>query len=328
MNDLKVIPVENKYIEDACEIAIKAWEYVRKSQKELMGEDIYNLVFDNWQEIKKATVRQFLEKKMGFIALCDNKVAGFACYDIDYKLSLGELHENAVSYDMRGLGIAGKMHHAILDLFKEKKLKYAKVTTGLDDGHAPARRAYEKLGFKLNLPKVLYYQKLEDRYENESYDDLQITPYDKKYLDDILKIALNSWTDIHNAYASLITNDIHDALFSDWKDQLKVTIEKHLTENNGYVALTDGKVAGFSTFRYEFDGKLGVFGHNSVSEDFRGKRIASRMYNFIKYKMAENGTKYAKVTTGLDDGHAPARRAYEKTGFNRMVPTVTYYMEL
>lgn len=39
------------------------------------------------------------------------------------------------------------------------------------------------------------------------------------------------------------------------------------------------------------------------------------------------GMKYATVSTGLDDGHAPARRAYEKMGFSKNLPSVKYYME-
>ena len=41
-----------------------------------------------------------------------------------------------------------------------KDRKPITVTTGLDDGHAPARRAYEKAGFEKNLPSLTYYKKL------------------------------------------------------------------------------------------------------------------------------------------------------------------------
>ena len=37
---------------------------------------------------------------------------------------------------------------------------------------------------------------------------------------------------------------------------------------------------------------------------------------------------YAKVATGLDDAHAPARRAYERAGFDIKVEDVTYYKKL
>jgi hypothetical protein len=37
---------------------------------------------------------------------------------------------------------------------------------------------------------------------------------------------------------------------------------------------------------------------------------------------------YARVTTGGDPAHAPARRGYEKAGFGADLPSVTYHREL
>jgi len=44
--------------------------------------------------------------------------------------------------------------------------------------------------------------------------------------------------------------------------------------------------------------------------------------------MKARGVRFVRVLTGGDLGHAPARRAYEKAGFTRNLPSVTYYMEL
>ena len=42
----------------------------------------------------------------------------------------------------------------------------------------------------------------------------------------------------------------------------------------------------------------------------------------------EQGMVVAKVFTGLDEAHAPARRAYQRAGFDHSLEHVTYYMEL
>ena len=52
------------------------------------------------------------------------------------------------------------------------------------------------------------------------------------------------------------------------------------------------------------------------------------MYGFLKGELLKKGCQYARVHTGLDDGHAPARRAYERTGFAHPVPRIVYYMPL
>ena len=96
----------------------------------------------------------------------------------------------------------------------------------------------------------------------------------------------------------------------------------------GYVALVDGKVAGFITYRMDTNLGMGEILANAVSSDFRGMGIGPKMYDFILAKMREEGMKYVTVSTGLDDGHAPARKAYEKMGFKKNLPSVKYYMEL
>jgi hypothetical protein len=46
-----------------------------------------------------------------------------------------------------------------LEKMKASGMKIAAVATGGDPGHAPARRSYEKAGYKA-LPLVRYYQDL------------------------------------------------------------------------------------------------------------------------------------------------------------------------
>ena len=54
----------------------------------------------------------------------------------------------------------------------------------------------------------------------------------------------------------------------------------------------------------------------------RGDDVAARD------AMRAAGMTFCKVATGLDDAHAPARRAYEKAGFDKSVPSITYYRTL
>ena len=49
---------------------------------------------------------------------------------------------------------------------------------------------------------------------------------------------------------------------------------------------------------------------------------------FVLVKMKEAGMKGAIVTTGGDEAHAPARRAYEKVGFAGAVPSFEYHIKI
>ena len=52
------------------------------------------------------------------------------------------------------------MYRAVLAHFKERGMRFAKVQTGLDPAHAPARRAYELAGFDIRHEDVTYFKKL------------------------------------------------------------------------------------------------------------------------------------------------------------------------
>ena len=52
------------------------------------------------------------------------------------------------------------MYEHVLDLFRQAGMRFADVATGLGPEAAPARRAYEKVGFKPLVESVRYFQEL------------------------------------------------------------------------------------------------------------------------------------------------------------------------
>ena len=88
-------------------------------------------------------------------------IAGFATYDLDHERKIGIIGSNAVDKSMGLKGVGQAMYAEIFRRFKQAGMTAAQVTTGLDDGHAPARRAYQRAGFgEFSLPSVTYFKKL------------------------------------------------------------------------------------------------------------------------------------------------------------------------
>jgi hypothetical protein len=52
------------------------------------------------------------------------------------------------------------MYHFAITRMKEAGMRVATVATGGDASHAPARRAYEKAGFAVQIPSVWLCRKL------------------------------------------------------------------------------------------------------------------------------------------------------------------------
>ena len=52
------------------------------------------------------------------------------------------------------------------------------------------------------------------------------------------------------------------------------------------------------------------------------------LYEAVFDKLRAAGCTVVRVGTGLDEAHAPARRAYQKAGFTAKLESVTYYKKL
>ena len=78
--------------------------------------------------------------------------------------------------------------------------------------------------------------------------------------------------------------------------------------------------------RHKFPGAC--FIRDSVAPDMGGRGIGTKQCAAAIENMKAAGAEYLQVDTGLDDSHAPARRMYEKAGFDRSFEHVTYYMKV
>ena len=89
-----------------------------------------------------------------------------------------------------------------------------------------------------------------------------------------------------------------------------------------FVAELSGEVVGFVSIQLDHDSKVGEIGLNAVHPDHAGNGIGTEMYKFATKKMKSKGMQVATVATGGDVSHEPARRAYQKSGFNVQIPSV------
>lgn len=146
------------------EIARQAWQRIHDSSVEIMGEEMHALLCENWEAEKTAAVQGHWKRHPDWFRVVvlaqTGQVVAFLTFSIDRGKSLGRITNNAVAPETQGNGIGTAMYRYALDLFRTEGLRFAAVGTGLDVGHAPARRAYKKVGFNIAQPQVTYYQYL------------------------------------------------------------------------------------------------------------------------------------------------------------------------
>ena len=163
MSDVIVRDLRPGEAETAASIAVAAWTPIFGQFREILGDELFAARCPNWQEDKASQVRRACAPESGAgvcVAEKDGRVVGFITYYLNVYPGVGEIGNNAVHPDFQGQGIATLMYQSVLDRFRAQGMRFAKVRTGLDPSHAPARRAYEKAGFSIQLPSVEYYRKL------------------------------------------------------------------------------------------------------------------------------------------------------------------------
>ena len=95
-----------------------------------------------------------------------------------------------------------------------------------------------------------------------------------------------------------------------------------------YVAESGDTIVGFVAVRLDHTTLVGEVGLNAVDPAHAGKGIGTAMYEFAADCLKQGGMKVATVGTGGDPSHAPARRAYQKAGFDIAIPSVWMYRKL
>lgn len=97
------------------------------------------------------------------------------------------------------------------------------------------------------------------------------------------------------------------------------------SERQVLVVTIADEIVGFVSFTINADRRMGEIGLNAVHPAHAGKGIGTAMYEQVLARMKAWGVAVVEVATGGDPSHAPARRAYEKAGFGRAIPSVALY---
>jgi ribosomal protein S18 acetylase RimI-like enzyme len=159
--DLHIRPVRDTDVDDLVQLSLLAWEPVFRSFEQILGQAIYKRIWPEWRTGQREaieTVCQDGEKTTVWVAEVNSIVVGFLAYEL-HEDKTGEVRLLAVHPQYQNLGIGTELNKLGLKKMRENGMKMARVETGGDPSHAPARRSYEKAGYTA-LPLVRYFQDL------------------------------------------------------------------------------------------------------------------------------------------------------------------------
>jgi ribosomal protein S18 acetylase RimI-like enzyme len=159
-DNLHVRPAVEADLPRICEIIVDAFDGVTAHQ--LLEQRYGEIGGRPWREWKAAEIdRSFRQQPDSFIvAELGGAVVGVVSFHLDRQRLIGEIGNNGVDPCFQGRGIGTRMYERVLEIFRDSGMRFAQVSTGLGDGAARARRAYEKIGFTPLTTSVRYFREL------------------------------------------------------------------------------------------------------------------------------------------------------------------------
>lgn len=145
------------------ELSLRAWDPVFSSLREVLGDPIFLRLKPDWKaaQAEEVTVGCTSDERDAFVAVTDGRPVGFVTVALNaFNERMGVIEIIGVDPDFQRRGIASQLTEHALDHMRQCGMDIAAVGTGGDPGHAPARAAYEALGFTL-LPSARYLKLLD-----------------------------------------------------------------------------------------------------------------------------------------------------------------------
>jgi ribosomal protein S18 acetylase RimI-like enzyme len=142
-------------------LSVEAWAPVFESLRVVLGPTIFERLHPDWREDQARAVSDTLrdEGVSTWVSEVDGAVAGFVSVRLDPRRQVGEIWMIAVRPQFQNVGMGLELTEFATSNIAAAGMKVARIETGGDPGHAPARRVYQKAGYTL-LPAAQYYKAL------------------------------------------------------------------------------------------------------------------------------------------------------------------------
>lgn len=161
--NFSIRPYESGDEDEVVALSLRAWAPVFASMRNVLGQHLDTLLHgDDWRVHQEAAVRGQLAdgEAATWVAELEGQVVGFVVARVaDTDRSIGEVAMLADDPDAQRHGLGTELTELATSWLRERGMKVAVIGTGGDDGHAPARRVYEKANYSL-MPIAQYFKAL------------------------------------------------------------------------------------------------------------------------------------------------------------------------
>lgn len=144
------------------DLSLRAWEPVFAVLAEQVPAFVYASFYPaGWRKRQYDDLAAILDSEPQNVAaaLDGDRPVGWVCTRLHPEDSMGEIYVLVVDPDFQRRGIGKLLMEHAFELSRAAGMKMIMVETADDDGHAPARAAYESNGFE-RWPVARYFKEL------------------------------------------------------------------------------------------------------------------------------------------------------------------------
>lgn len=155
-------PVRDEDVEALVHLTLEAFVPVFRSFEQMLGPAIYRMIWPDWRTGQQKAVETFCRDREHYsvwVAEVGGRPVGATACVVDAKDRTGEVQFLVVDPAHQNRGVGTALNLFALERMRESGVRLARVETGDDSSHAPARRSYEKAGY-IPMPLVRYFKNL------------------------------------------------------------------------------------------------------------------------------------------------------------------------
>lgn len=161
--------------------------------------------------------------------------------------------------------------------------------------------------------------------------DFRIEAYRPEQKSEIIELSLRAWEPVFTGLRPAVPAYAYEAFYPlGWSVRQAQEVEEVLDQEGAtiWVAIDPAnRVIGWVGLLFHAAVQLGEVRIMAVDPSYHRQGVGKALLETAERVMRDQGLKVSLVETGLDPGHAPARKTYESAGY-RQWPSVKYMKEL
>jgi ribosomal protein S18 acetylase RimI-like enzyme len=310
------------------EIVVAAWRPIFERYRLIVGEEMWNDLWGDWERGWVLYTPETWPGR-GIVTELEGEVAGFATWWLPSE-TLAEVGGNAVAPQFQGRGIGSAQIRWVVEMFRENGYRCAKVHTGMDPAHGPARAEYRQAGLCKGVTNSVYLNYLEEVARIPVREGLSCRGAEPEDVELVRHLACSAWIPVYESVRGTLGQDLFALAFPNAAERKANEWAQVAADAPDKVrlALEKGRPAGFAVLEADPNKKIGEIKTVAVAPEGGSRGIGCALCVDAFDVFRQKGLRYVRLTAGLGEVNERTRQMCWNAGLYRELPSIDYYMLL